>query len=194
FFFFQAEDGIRDFHVTGVQTCALPIYNLLPNDLPAPPIYNKVNPADTPVITLAVTSESLPLPQLHDLVDTRMAPKLAQISGVGLVSIAGGQRPAVPIRVNPEASAACGLTLPDVRGLVTTAHVNQPKGNFDGPTRVSMLDANDQLTSPEEYADLILNYEEGATLRLRDVASIIDGAENERLAAWANENQAVLLN
>jgi len=168
--------------------------NLLPNDLPAPPIYNKVNPADTPVITLAVTSESLPLPQLHDLVDTRMAQKLAQISGVGLVSIAGGQRPAVRIRVNPEALAAYGLTLSDVRGLVTSANVNQPKGNFDGPTRVSMLDANDQLKSPEEYADLILNYEEGATLRLRDVASIIDGAENERLAAWANENQAVLLN
>jgi len=168
--------------------------NLLPNDLPAPPIYNKVNPADTPVITLAVTSESLPLPQLHDLVDTRMAQKLAQISGVGLVSIAGGQRPAVRIRVNPEALAAYGLTLSDVRGLVTSANVNQPKGNFDGPTRVSMLDANDQLRSPEEYADLILNYEEGATLRLRDVASIIDGAENERLAAWANENQAVLLN
>ncbi|WP_313136609.1 MdtB/MuxB family multidrug efflux RND transporter permease subunit [Stutzerimonas nitrititolerans] len=168
--------------------------NLLPNDLPAPPIYNKVNPADTPVITLAVTSESLPLPQLHDLVDTRMAQKLAQISGVGLVSIAGGQRPAVRIRVNPEALAAYGLTLSDVRGLVTSANVNQPKGNFDGPTRVSMLDANDQLKSPEEYADLILNYEEGATLRLRDVASIIDGAENERLAAWANDNQAVLLN
>ena len=168
--------------------------NLLPNDLPAPPIYNKVNPADTPVITLAVTSDSLPLPQLHDLVDTRMAQKLAQISGVGLVSIAGGQRPAVRIRVNPEALAAYGLTLSDVRSLVTSANVNQPKGNFDGPTRVSMLDANDQLKSPEEYADLILNYEEGATLRLRDVASIIDGAENERLAAWANESQAVLLN
>jgi len=168
--------------------------NLLPDDLPAPPIYNKVNPADTPVITLAVTSDSLPLPQLHDLVDTRMAQKLAQISGVGLVSIAGGQRPAVRIRVNPEALAAYGLALSDVRSLVTSANVNQPKGNFDGPTRVSMLDANDQLKSPEEYADLILNYEEGATLRLRDVASIIDGAENERLAAWANESQAVLLN
>ena len=168
--------------------------NLLPNDLPAPPIYNKVNPADTPVITLAVTSNSLPLPQLHDLVDTRMAQKLAQISGVGLVSIAGGQRPAVRIRVNPEALAAYDLTLSDVRSLVTSANVNQPKGNFDGPTRVSMLDANDQLKSPEEYADLILNYEAGATLRLRDVASIIDGAENERLAAWANESQAVLLN
>ena len=168
--------------------------NLLPNDLPAPPVYNKVNPADTPVMTLAVTSESLALPEVHDLVDTRMAQKLAQISGVGMVSIAGGQRPAVRIRVNPEALASYGLSLADVRSLVTSSNVNQPKGNFDGPTRVSMLDANDQLKTPEEYAELILAYEGGATLRLKDVADIIDGAENERLAAWANESQAVLLN
>ncbi len=168
--------------------------NLLPNDLPAPPVYNKVNPADTPVMTLAVTSESLALPELHDLVDTRMAQKLAQISGVGMVSIAGGQRPAVRIRINPEALASYGLSLADVRSLVTSSNVNQPKGNFDGPTRVSMLDANDQLKTPEEYAELILAYEDGATLRLKDVADIIDGAENERLAAWANESQAVLLN
>ncbi|WP_417775909.1 MdtB/MuxB family multidrug efflux RND transporter permease subunit [Stutzerimonas xanthomarina] len=168
--------------------------NLLPNDLPAPPVYNKVNPADTPVMTLAVTSESLALPELHDLVDTRMAQKLAQISGVGMVSIAGGQRPAVRIRVNPEALASYGLSLADVRTLVTSSNVNQPKGNFDGPTRVSMLDANDQLKTPEEYAELILAYEDGATLRLKDVADIVDGAENERLAAWANESQAVLLN
>ncbi|QGZ30995.1 MdtB/MuxB family multidrug efflux RND transporter permease subunit [Stutzerimonas stutzeri] len=168
--------------------------NLLPGDLPAPPVYNKVNPADTPVMTLAVTSESLALPELHDLVDTRMAQKLAQISGVGMVSIAGGQRPAVRIRVNPEALAAYGLSLADVRSLITSSNVNQPKGNFDGPTRVSMLDANDQLKTPEEYAALILAYEDGATLRLRDVADIIDGAENERLAAWANQSQAVLLN
>ncbi len=168
--------------------------NLLPNDLPAPPVYNKVNPADTPVMTLAITSESLALPELHDLVDTRMAQKLAQISGVGMVSIAGGQRPAVRIRVNPEALASYGLSLADVRTLVTSSNVNQPKGNFDGPTRVSMLDANDQLKTPEEYAELILAYEDGATLRLKDVADIVDGAENERLAAWANESQAVLLN
>ncbi|MGK9048619.1 MdtB/MuxB family multidrug efflux RND transporter permease subunit [Stutzerimonas chloritidismutans] len=168
--------------------------NLLPNDLPAPPVYNKVNPADTPVLTLAVTSESLPLPKLHDLVDTRMAQKLAQINGVGMVSIAGGQRPAVRIRTNPEALAAYGLSLADVRSLITSSNVNQPKGNFDGPTRVSMLDANDQLKTPEEYAELILTYEDGAALRLKDVADIIDGAENERLAAWANDSQAVLLN
>ncbi len=168
--------------------------NLLPNDLPAPPVYNKVNPADTPVLTLAVTSESLPLPKLHDLVDTRMAQKLAQISGVGMVSIAGGQRPAVRIRTNPEALAAHGLSLADVRSLITSSNVNQPKGNFDGPTRVSMLDANDQLKTPEEYAELILTYQDGAALRLKDVADVVDGAENERLAAWANDSQAVVLN
>lgn len=168
--------------------------NLLPNDLPAPPVYNKVNPADTPVLTLAITSKTMLLPKLNNLVDTRMAQKIAQISGVGMVSIAGGQRQAVRIKVNPEALAANGLNLSDVRSLVGASNVNQPKGNFDGPTRVSMLDANDQLKTPQEYAELILAYNNGAPLRLKDVAEIVDGAENERLAAWANENQAVLLN
>ncbi|UMZ09288.1 MdtB/MuxB family multidrug efflux RND transporter permease subunit [Pseudomonas sp. MPFS] len=168
--------------------------NLLPKDLPAPPVYNKVNPADTPVLTLAITSKTMLLPKLNDLVDTRMAQKIAQISGVGMVSIAGGQRQAVRIKVNPEALAANGLNLSDVRTLIAASNVNQPKGNFDGPTRVSMLDANDQLTSPKDYAELILAYKNGAPLRLKDVAEIVDGAENERLAAWANENQAVLLN
>ncbi|WP_371360011.1 MdtB/MuxB family multidrug efflux RND transporter permease subunit [Pseudomonas sp. KT_2_4] len=168
--------------------------NLLPKDLPAPPVYNKVNPADTPVLTLAITSKTMLLPKLNDLVDTRMAQKIAQISGVGMVSIAGGQRQAVRIKVNPEALAANGLNLSDVRALIAASNVNQPKGNFDGPTRVSMLDANDQLVSPEQYAELILAYNNGAPLRLKDVAQIVDGAQNERLAAWANENQAVLLN
>jgi multidrug efflux pump len=168
--------------------------NLLPSDLPAPPVYNKVNPADTPVLTLAITSKTMLLPKLNDLVDTRMAQKIAQISGVGMVSIAGGQRQAVRIKVNPEALAANGLNLADVRALIGASNVNQPKGNFDGPTRVSMLDANDQLKTPQEYAELILAYNNGAPLRLKDVAEIVDGAENERLAAWANENQAVLLN
>ena len=168
--------------------------NLLPSDLPAPPVYNKVNPADTPVLTLAVTSKELPLPQVNDLVDTRLAQKLAQTTGVGLVSLAGGQRPAVRIRVNPEALAAYGLNLSDVRSLVNASNVNQPKGNFDGPTRVSQLDANDQLRSADEYRDLILTYANGGALRLRDVASIVDGAENQRLAAWANRNAAVLVN
>ena len=168
--------------------------NLLPNDLPAPPVYNKVNPADTPVLTLAITSETLPLPQVHDLVDTRMAQKIAQISGVGLVTLAGGQRPAVRIRINPQALAAYGLNLADVRTLIGKSNVNQPKGNFDGPTRVSQLDANDQLKSADEYRELIVSYQNGAALRLKDVAQIVDGAENERLAAWANCQQAVLLN
>ncbi|QXG26900.1 MdtB/MuxB family multidrug efflux RND transporter permease subunit [Pseudomonas viridiflava] len=168
--------------------------NLLPTDLPAPPVYNKVNPADTPVLTLAITSKTMLLPKLNDLVDTRMAQKISQISGVGMVSIAGGQRQAVRIKVNPEALAANSLNLADVRTLISASNVNQPKGNFDGPTRVSMLDANDQLKSPEEYANLILAYKNGAPLRLKDVAQIVDGAENERLAAWANRNQAVLLN
>ncbi|HGM5581433.1 TPA: MdtB/MuxB family multidrug efflux RND transporter permease subunit [Pseudomonas putida] len=168
--------------------------NLLPSDLPAPPVYNKVNPADTPVLTLAISSATLPLPKLNDLVDTRVAQKIAQISGVGMVSIAGGQRQAVRIKVNVDALAANGLNLDDVRTLIGASNVNQPKGNFDGPTRVSMLDANDQLRSPDEYANLILKYNNGAPLRLKDVAEIVDGAENERLAAWANENHAVLLN
>ena len=146
------------------------------------------------VLTLAITSKTMLLPKLNDLVDTRMAQKIAQISGVGMVSIAGGQRQAVRIKVNPEALAANGLNLSDVRTLITASNVNQPKGNFDGPTRVSMLDANDQLVSPQQYAELILAYKNGAPLRLKDVAQIVDGAENERLAAWANENQAVLLN
>ena len=168
--------------------------NLLPDDLPAPPVYNKVNPADTPILTLAISSKTLPLPQVFDLVDTRLAQKLAQTSGVGLVSLAGGQRPAVRLRVNPEALASYGLNLSDVRTLITASNVNQPKGNFDGPTRVSQLDANDQLKSVDEYRELILGYQNGATLRLKDVAEIIDGAENQRLAAWANRNEAVLVN
>ncbi|MDD0843524.1 MdtB/MuxB family multidrug efflux RND transporter permease subunit [Pseudomonas sp. Gutcm_11s] len=167
--------------------------NLLPDDLPAPPVYNKVNPADTPVLTLAIRSNTLPLTQVHDLIDTRMAQKIAQISGVGLVSLAGGQRPAVRIKVDPEALASHGLNLADVRELIAAQNVNQPKGNFDGPTRVSQLDANDQLKSADEYQDLILKYENGAALRLRDVAKVVDGAENDRLAAWADRNETVLL-
>ncbi|ASL26755.1 MdtB/MuxB family multidrug efflux RND transporter permease subunit [Azotobacter chroococcum] len=168
--------------------------NLLPDDLPTPPVYNKVNPADTPVVTLAVTSATMPLPEINDLVDTRMAQKLAQITGVGMVSLAGGQRPAVRIKVDPQALATYGLNLSDVRSLITASNVNQPKGNFDGPTRVSQLDANDQLKSADEYRNLILSHQNGATLRLKDVARIVDGAENERLAAWANRNAAVLVN
>ena len=168
--------------------------NLLPNDLPQPPIYNKVNPADTPVLTLAITSATMPLPEVHDLVDTRVAQKLSQLPGVGLVSIAGGQRPAVRIQANPQALAAHDLNLQDLRAVIAAANVNQPKGNFDGPERSFMLDANDQLRSPQAYRDLILAYNQGAPLRLGDVASVVDGAENTRLAAWANDEPAVLVN
>ena len=168
--------------------------NLLPNDLPAPPVYNKVNPADSPVLTLAITSKSVPLPQVNDLVDTRMAQKIAQISGVGLVSVGGGQRPAVRIRANPQALAAAGLTLADVRSMITRSNVNQPKGSIDGPSRITQLDANDQLRSAEDYAELIIAHNDGRVLKLSDVAEIIEGAENNRLAAWADLNQAVLLN
>src|SRR6187431_2977299 len=130
--------------------------SLLPNDLPQPPVYNKVNPADTPVLTLAITSTTVPLPQVHDLVDTRVAQKLSQLPGVGLVSIAGGQRPAVRVQANPQALAAHNLNLQSLRAAVASANVNQPKGNFDGPERSFMLDANDQLRSPAAYRNLIV--------------------------------------
>ena len=165
--------------------------SLLPNDLPTPPIYRKVNPADAPILTLAITSDSLPLPEVHDLVDTRMAQKLAQISGVGLVSLAGGQRPAVRVLVNPMALASYGLSLDQVRQSIAATNVNQPKGSFDGPTRSTMLDANDQIRSVEDYRKLILTWQDGAPLRLGDVATIIDGAEDRFLAAWANGQPAV---
>ncbi|WP_374962931.1 multidrug efflux RND transporter permease subunit [Spongiibacter tropicus] len=168
--------------------------SLLPSDLPTPPIYRKVNPADAPILTLAITSESLPLPTVHDLVDTRMAQKLAQLQGVGLVSLAGGQRPALRIQVNPTAIAAYGLSLNDVRTAVSATNVNQPKGSFDGPYRSTMLDANDQIRSVDDYEKLILTWVDDAPLRLGDVATIIDGAEDRFLAAWADTQPAVLLN
>jgi multidrug efflux pump len=168
--------------------------NLLPNDLPQPPVYNKVNPADTPVLTLAVTSPTMPLPDIYDLIDTRVAQKLSQLPGVGLVSLAGGQRPAVRIQANPQALAAHNLNLQSLRDVIGAANVNQPKGNFDGPERSFMLDANDQLRSVDAYRDLIIAYSGGAPLRLSDVADVVDGAENTRLGAWANDMPAVLVN
>jgi multidrug efflux pump len=168
--------------------------NLLPNDLPAPPIYNKVNPADTPVISLAVTSPTLPLYEVRDLIDIRVAQKLSQISGVGLVSIAGGQRPAVRIQANPQALAAHNLTLASLRTAITGANVNQPKGNLDGPERSTTINANDQLRSIEDYESLVVAYENGAPLRLRDVATAVQDAENIRQAAWMGTTPAILLN
>ena len=159
--------------------------NLLPNDLPMPPVYSKVNPADAPILTLAITSPSLPVIRLNDLVENRLAPRLSQVNGVGLVAIAGGRRPAVRIQANPTALASLGLTLEDVRTVIATANVKQAKGGFDGPTRASTIDANDQLQSAQEYRDLILAFKNGNPIRLSDVAQTVDEAENTRLAAWA---------
>lgn len=168
--------------------------SFLPQDLPMPPIYSKVNPADAPILTLAITSQTLPLPQVEDLIDTRLAQKLSQVSGVGLVSIGGGQRPAVRVQVNPTALAAAGLNLDDIRTAIGNANVNSAKGSFDGPLRASTLDANDQLKSPSEYRQLIIAYRNGAAIRLSDVADVVDGAENTHLAAWANGTPAIILN
>jgi len=168
--------------------------NLLPRDLPVPPIYNKVNPADAAVMTLAITSPTVPLPQVRDLVDTRMAQKISQVSGVGLVTVAGGQRPAVRIQANPQALAAYGLTLADLRTAVVSANVNQPKGTLDGPVRSTTIDANDQLRNPSDYRGLIVAYRNEAPLRLADIASVVMDAEDSRLAAWADQQPAILLN
>jgi multidrug efflux pump len=168
--------------------------NLLPGDLPTPPIYHKVNPADTPVLTLAISSPTMGLPQVRDLVDTRMAQRLSQIPGVGLVSVAGGQRPAVRVQVNPRALASRSLTSAEVRSAITRANVNQPKGNLDGPERSVTINANDQLRSPAEYNDLILAYREHRPIRLSDVGRAIESAEDMRQAAWMGETPAILLN
>jgi multidrug efflux pump len=168
--------------------------SFLPADLPNPPIYNKVNPADTPIMTLALTSSTMPLPKIEDLADTRLATKLSQLPGVGLVSISGGQRPAVRIQANPTALAAYGLSLDDVRTAISNANTNQAKGSFDGPTRASTIDANDQLKTADEYKSMIVAYRNGSPVRLTDVADVIDGAENNRLAAWANQQPAIIVN
>src|SRR3954465_2530790 len=161
--------------------------NLLPQDLPNPPIYSKINPADSPILTLALTSTSLPLNKVEDLAETTLSQKISQLPGVGMVSISGGQRPAVRIQANPTALAAYGLSLEDLRTAISNANVNQAKGSFDGPARASTIDANDQLPSADEYRQLIVAYRGGRAIRLADVAQAVDGAENDRLAAWANE-------
>jgi len=168
--------------------------NFLPDDLPMPPIYSKVNPADAPIMTLAISSKTLPLTKVEDLVDTRLAQKLSQLSGVGLVGISGGQRPAVRIQANPAALSAYGLSLENLRQAITAANVNQPKGMFDGLSRSATLDANDQLKTVADYQALVLAYREGRPVLLSDVATIKDDAENVRLAAWANQTAAVIVN
>ena len=168
--------------------------NFLPTDLPMPPVYNKVNPADAPILTLAVSSKILPLSKVEDLVDTQLAQKIAQLPGVGLVSITGGQRPAVRIRANPKALAAYGLSLEDLRAAIAAANVNQPKGLFDGPARAAIIDANDQLRLAADYQKLVVAYRNGAPVALSEVAEAVDDAENIRLAAWANDTAAVVVN
>jgi multidrug efflux pump len=168
--------------------------NFLPADLPMPPGYSKVNPADAPVMTLAVSADDMPMTLIHDLVENRLAMRLSQVSGVGLVSIAGGQRPAVRVQVNPQALAAAGLSLEDVRNAINLSNVNMAKGNFDGAARASSLDANDQLRSPKDYERMVLAFVRGNPLRLGDVADIVQAPENNRLAAWANDKRAIIVN
>jgi len=164
--------------------------SLLPNDLPMPPLYSKVNPADAPILTLAITSPTLPVIRVNDLVENRLAPRLSQVQGVGLVAIGGGRRPAVRIQANPTALAGLGLTLEDLRSSIAAANVKAAKGGFDGPERASTIDANDQLQSAAEYRQLIIAFKNGNPVRLADVAATVDDAENTRLAAWAATPEA----
>jgi multidrug efflux pump len=168
--------------------------NLLPSDLPAPPVYAKVNPADAPILTLAVTSTTLPLTQVEDLADTRLAQKISQVAGVGLVSISGGQRPAVRVRANPRALAAYGLNLDDLRTTLNNINTNTPKGNFDGPSQSYTINANDQLQSADQYRDAVIAYKNGAPVKLSDVATVDDAAENTKLGAWMNTTPAIIVN
>ncbi len=166
----------------------------LPRDLPNPPIYSKVNPADPPIITLAVTSDTLPLPKLEDLADTQLAQKISQLTGVGLVTISGGQKPAVRIQANPVALASNGLSLEDVRSALAAANVDQAKGQLDGPRQSFSIGANDQLFSSKDYKDVIIAYQNGGAIRLKDIANVVDGVENSQQAAWMNTQPAVILN
>ena len=168
--------------------------NLLPQNLPAPPVYAKVNPADAPILTLAVTSPSMKLTELEDIADTRIAQKISQLAGVGLVSIAGGERPAVRVQANMQALAAYGLNIDDLRTTIGNANANAPKGNFDGPTRAYTINANDQLQSAQDYRNVVIAYRNGAPVFLSDVADVVDSAENVKLSSWMNMTPAILLN
>ena len=177
-----------------VQSAINASQSLLPSNLPAPPIYSKTNPADAPVLTLAITSNTIPLSQVEDLVDTRLAPKISQLNGVGLVTISGGQKPAVRIQANPDALASYGINLEDLRTALSQASVNAAKGNFDGPRQDYQIDANDQLVSSNDYRSVVVAYRNGAPVMLTDVAKIVDGIENNYQAAWMNQTPAVILN
>ncbi|ELW86735.1 MULTISPECIES: efflux RND transporter permease subunit [Acinetobacter] len=177
-----------------VQSALSTASNKLPDDLPTPPVYRKVNPADVPVITLAISSDTLPLTTVYDMVDTRVAQKLSQLTGVGMVSLAGGQRPAIRVQMNPAALASYKMSAEQVRTAIQSANANQPKGSFDGPFRTTMLDANDQIRSIHDYENLILRWNNGAPIRLKDVAKIIEGSEDRYMAAWADSQSAILVN
>jgi multidrug efflux pump len=177
-----------------VQAAINAAQSFLPSNLPAPPVYSKTNPADAPVLTLAITSNSIPLSQVEDLVDTRLAPKLSQLNGVGLVSISGGQKPAVRIQANPAALSSYGLNLEDLRTALTQTSVNQAKGNFDGPHQDYQIDSTDQLLTSADYRNVVVAFRNGAPVVLKDVARVIDGVENDRQAAWMNQTPAVILN
>src|SRR5215472_15702740 len=166
----------------------------LPSDLPVPPVYAKTNPADTPILTLALTSKMFPLSKVEDLADARLAPKISQLPGVGLVSISGGQKPAVRIQANPTMLASYGINLEDLRTTIVAANVNQAKGNFDGPRQAYTITANDQLLSSKDYIPLIIAFRNGAPVPLTDIADVIDDREDIRQAAWMNETPAVLMN
>ncbi|MGA7240179.1 MAG: efflux RND transporter permease subunit [Bryobacteraceae bacterium] len=166
----------------------------LPTNLPFPPIYSKTNPADAPILTLAITSDTAPLPKVEELAETRMAQRISQLKGVGLVSISGGQRPAVRVQANPTALASYGLSLETLRTALSSANVNQAKGSFDGPDQAWTINDNDQLSSGAQYGPIIIAYRNGAPIRIKDVATVIDGAENTKLAAWVNDQRALVLN
>src|SRR3989441_47551 len=166
----------------------------LPRDLPNPPVYSKVNPADAPILTLALTSDTLPLQRVEDLADTNLAQKISQLPGVGLVSISGGQRPAVRVQVDPSALASYGLSLEDVRAVLGQANVDQAKGSLEGPRQSFTIGANDQLLTAAEYKGVLLAYKNGAPVRIADVAEAIDGVENVKQAAWMNDKPAVIVN
>ncbi len=177
-----------------VQSAINASQSLLPSILPAPPTYSKTNPADAPVLTLAITSSSMPLSQVEDLVDTRLAPKISQLSGVGLVTISGGQKPAVRIQANPTALSSYGIDLEDLRAALAQASVNAAKGNFDGPRQNYQIDANDQLVTSDDYRKVVVAYRNGAPVMLPDVAGIVNGVENNNLSAWMNQTPAVIVN
>ena len=178
----------------GVQAAINAGANLLPADIPAPPVYSKVNPADAPILTIGITSKTLPMTRVQNLADTRVAQKISQVTGVGLVTLSGGQRPAVRVQANPSALAADGLSMEDVRQAIASANVNAAKGSFDGPERAYTIDANDQLKSADEYRKVVVAYRNGAPVYLSDVAEVVDAAENNRLAAWMNDTPAIIMN